>query len=69
MSKKSFYIVIFHVLRLPYLFLRMWSASYLKVSGVAHITIIFIIRIISASIVNYFLINIANFPFMVQSRN
>jgi hypothetical protein len=55
----------FRVLCPPNLFPRVWSAASLRASGVAYISIIFVIRIISASIVNYFLVGITEFLFLV----
>jgi hypothetical protein len=65
MSGRGFHIVVSNVLRPPHPFPRTWPASYLRASGVAHIAIIFVIRIIGASIVNHFLVNVADFPFLI----
>jgi hypothetical protein len=42
----------------------MWSASYLRGSGVAHIAIIFVVRIVGTSIINHF----ADLSFLARSR-
>lgn len=68
MSRSSFYIIVFRIRRPPGPFPRMWSASYLRGSGVAHIAIIFVVRIVGASIINYFLVNIADLSFLARSR-
>jgi hypothetical protein len=68
MSGRSFHIVVFRVLRPPDPFPRTWSASYLRGSGIAHIAIIFVVRIVGASIINHFLVNVADLSFLTQSR-
>lgn len=67
MSGRSFHIVAFRVLRPPDLFPRTWSASYLRGSGVAHIIIIFVIRIVGASI-SHFLVNVVGLLFLAWGR-
>jgi hypothetical protein len=68
MSGRGFHIVVFRVLRPPDPFPRTWSASYLRGSGVAHIAIISIVRIVGASIINHFLVNVADLSFLARSR-
>jgi hypothetical protein len=69
MSGRAVYLVVCLVLRLPDPLPRAWSAASLRASGVAYISIIFVVRIIGASIVNYFLVGIAEFLFLVYSRD
>jgi hypothetical protein len=65
MSGMAFHIAVFPVLRSPDPFPRLWSAASPRASGAAYTSIIFVIRIIGASIVNHFLVGIADFPFLV----
>lgn len=58
----------FCVLRPPNLFLRTWLALYLRGSGIAYIAIIFVVTIVSASIINHFLVNVVDLLFLAQSR-
>jgi hypothetical protein len=46
----------------------MRSASYLRGSGVAHIAIIFVVRVIGASVISHFLVNVADLSFPARSR-
>jgi hypothetical protein len=46
----------------------MWSASYLRGSGVVHFAIIFVVRIMGTSIINHFLVNVADLSFLARSR-
>jgi hypothetical protein len=69
MSGRAFHIVVFPVLRPPDPFPRTWSAASLRASGVAHVSIIFVVRIIGASIVNHFLVGVAEFPFLIRRRD
>jgi hypothetical protein len=67
MSGSSFYIVVSRILRPPGPFPKIWSVSYLRGSGVAHIAIIFVV-IVGTSIINHFLVNVADLSFLARSR-
>jgi hypothetical protein len=43
-----------------------WPAASRRARGVAHISIIFVVRIIGASTVYYFLVGIGEFLFLVR---
>jgi hypothetical protein len=44
----------------------MWSALYLRGGGVAHIVIIFVVRIVGASIIDHLLVNVADLSFRAR---
>jgi membrane-anchored glycerophosphoryl diester phosphodiesterase (GDPDase) len=67
MSGRGFHIVVFRVLRPLDPFPRTWWASYLRSCGVVHIVIIFVVRIVAASI-SHFLVNVAGLSFLGRSR-
>ena len=67
MSRRDFYVIIFYVLCPPKPFLRTWSALYLRGSGVAHIVIIFVVRIVGASIIDHLLVHIVDLSFLARS--
>jgi hypothetical protein len=46
----------------------MWSASYLRGSGVAHIAIIFVARVVGTSIISHLLVNVADLSFLARTR-
>jgi hypothetical protein len=64
MSKRSFYIIIFYVLYPLSPFPKIRLASYFKGSGVAYIIIIFVIKVVSTSVINHFLANAADLSFL-----
>jgi hypothetical protein len=66
MSGRAFDIVVFPVLRPPKPFPGARSAAS---RGVAHLSIIFVVRIIGVSTVNHFLVSIAEFRFLVRDSD
>jgi hypothetical protein len=68
MGGRGFHIVVFHVLRPLDPFPRARWASYLRSFGVAHIVIFFVVRIVGASIVNHFLVSVADLSFLGRSH-
>jgi hypothetical protein len=68
MGERDFQIVELHVLRPLDPFPREWWASYLRSCGVIHIVIIFVVRIVAASITSHFVVNVAELSFLGRSR-
>jgi hypothetical protein len=66
MTGTAIRIVTCPVLRPPDPFPRVWPAASRRARGVAHISIIFVVRIIGASTVYYFLVGIGEFLFLVR---
>jgi hypothetical protein len=68
-NKRGFYVIILGIFRPPRSFPGISWASYRKTSSSVFISIISVIRIIRVFIINYFLVNIADFLFLDRSHD